>query len=54
MRAEAYYPLRNIDKVDATMGKINEQREIADEIAEAISNPAGAFTLDEVRSIFLN
>ncbi|KAI0251319.1 Snf7-domain-containing protein [Lactifluus subvellereus] len=29
-----------IDKVDATMNSINEQRDIANEIAEAISNPA--------------
>jgi len=32
----------NIDKVDATMNSINEQRDIANEIAEAISNPANA------------
>jgi len=28
-----------IDKVDATMNKVNEQRELANDIAEAISNP---------------
>ncbi|KAF8591577.1 Snf7-domain-containing protein [Ramaria rubella] len=31
-----------IDKVDATMEAINAQREIANEISEAISNPVGA------------
>jgi len=31
-----------IDKVDATMEAINSQREIANEISEAISNPVGA------------
>jgi len=36
----------NIDTVDATMSKITEQREIANEIAEAISNPVGT-ELDE-------
>jgi hypothetical protein len=39
--------LRNIDKVDATMSKITEQREIANEIADAISVPLGE--ADEVR-----
>ncbi|KIM90724.1 hypothetical protein PILCRDRAFT_811187 [Piloderma croceum F 1598] len=28
-----------MDKVDATMNKVNEQRELANEIADAISNP---------------
>ncbi|KDQ64275.1 hypothetical protein JAAARDRAFT_27897 [Jaapia argillacea MUCL 33604] len=32
----------NMDKVDATMSAIQEQREIANEISEAISNPVGA------------
>ncbi|TFY65243.1 hypothetical protein EVG20_g5666 [Dentipellis fragilis] len=32
----------NIDTVDATMNAINEQRELATEISEAISNPAYA------------
>ncbi|KAA1466763.1 vacuolar-sorting protein SNF7 [Dentipellis sp. KUC8613] len=32
----------NIDTVDATMNAINEQRELANEISEAISNPAYA------------
>jgi len=36
------------DKVDATMSAINEQREIANEISEAISNPLNAgIDLDE-------
>ncbi|KAG1753981.1 Snf7-domain-containing protein [Suillus paluster] len=30
-----------MDKVDSTMSKITEQREIANEIAEALSNPTG-------------
>jgi len=37
-----------IDKVDATMSSINEQRDIANEISEAISNPLNAgLDLDE-------
>jgi hypothetical protein len=38
-----------MDKVDATMNKVNEQRELANEIADAISNPmySGA-DIDEV------
>jgi charged multivesicular body protein 4A/B len=39
-----------MDKVDATMNSINEQREIANEISELISNPMNAgIDLDEVR-----
>jgi charged multivesicular body protein 4 len=37
-----------MDKVDSTMSKITEQREIANEIAEAISYPTGT-EADEVR-----
>ncbi|KAF9006430.1 Snf7-domain-containing protein [Cyathus striatus] len=38
----------SMDKVDATMVAVNEQRELANEIAEAISNPAyGNTDLDE-------
>ena len=41
---------RTIDKVDATIEAINAQREIANEISEAISNPMGAgIDIDEVR-----
>jgi len=37
-----------MDKVDAEMAAIQEQRELANEIAEAISNPMNAgFDLDE-------
>jgi len=37
-----------IDKVDATMNKVNEQRELANEIAEALSNPMyGSADIDE-------
>jgi charged multivesicular body protein 4 len=40
----------NIDKVDATMNSINEQRDIANEISEAISNTANlGIEIDEVR-----
>jgi charged multivesicular body protein 4 len=35
--------------VDSTMAKITEQREIANEIAEALSNPSGTMDADEVR-----
>ena len=39
----------NIDKVDATMEAIHEQRAIANEISEAISSPMGAgLEFDEV------
>ena len=42
---------RTPDKVDATMASINEQREIANEISDAISNPLNAgIELDDVRS----
>jgi hypothetical protein len=38
-----------MDKVDATMNKVNEQRELANEIADAISNPMNSgVDLDEV------
>jgi charged multivesicular body protein 4A/B len=41
---------RNLNKVDETMEAINAQREIANEISEAISNPVGAgIDIDEVR-----
>ena len=40
-----------MDRVDATMNSINEQRELANEISEAISNPLNSgFDLDEVRA----
>jgi charged multivesicular body protein 4A/B len=38
-----------MDKVDATMAAVNEQRELANEVAEAISNPMNAgVDVDEV------
>jgi charged multivesicular body protein 4 len=37
-----------MDKVDATMAAVNEQRELANEIAETISNPIGSGDIDEV------
>jgi len=42
-----------MDKVDSTMSKIAEQRDIANEIAEAISNPLDN-QLDEVNTRFLS
>ena len=42
-----------MDKVDATMASVNEQRDLANEIAEAISNPTSTgFDLDEVTLYF--
>lgn len=39
-----------MDKVDATMATVAEQRELANEVADAISNPMyGGMELDEVR-----
>jgi charged multivesicular body protein 4 len=41
-----------MDKVDATMNSINEQRDIANEISDAISNTANlGLEIDEVRII---
>jgi hypothetical protein len=41
---------RTMDKVDATMTSINEQREIANEISDLISNPVNiGVDIDEVR-----
>ncbi|GLB33754.1 putative SNF7 family protein [Lyophyllum shimeji] len=38
----------NMDKVDATIAAVNEQRELANEIAEVLSNPTGVgLELDE-------
>jgi charged multivesicular body protein 4A/B len=43
---------RTIDKVDATMAAITEQREIAEEISQAISNPLNAgIDLDDVSNL---
>jgi hypothetical protein len=49
VRLTFYINCRTMDKVDATMNKVNEQRELANEIADAISNPmySGA-DIDEV------
>jgi hypothetical protein len=42
----------NIDKVDATMNSINEQRDIANEISETISSTANlGIDIDEVRYV---
>lgn len=38
---EIRWAYRTIDQVDATMADVHEQRAIADEIANAISNPGG-------------
>jgi hypothetical protein len=41
-----------MDKVDATMATVNEQRELANEVAEAISNPMyGNTDVDEVSTL---
>ncbi|KAG6817445.1 hypothetical protein H0H87_008613 [Tephrocybe sp. NHM501043] len=37
----------DIDKVDATMAMVNEQRELANEIATSLANPIGQDTMDE-------
>ena len=37
-----------MDKVDATMAAINEQRELADDIAETIAHPLSMPDIDEV------
>jgi hypothetical protein len=37
-----------MDKVDATMATVNEQRELANEIAETISGPMYTPEYDEV------
>ena len=39
-----------MDKLDSTISDMNEQRELANEIAEALSNPLNAgIEMDEVR-----
>ena len=43
-----------MDKVDSTMAKIAEQRDIANEIADAISDPSGHNALDEVNGLISN
>lgn len=41
-----------IDKVDAMMNSINEQRDVANEISDAISNTANLnLDIDEVRYV---
>jgi hypothetical protein len=41
--------------VDATMNKVNEQRELANEIADAISNPMySGVDMDDVSVILLH
>jgi charged multivesicular body protein 4A/B len=41
-----------MDKVDATMNSINEQRDIANEISETISSTANlGIDIDEVRYV---
>ena len=39
---------RTMDKVDETMNAVNEQRELANEIAETIANPIYTADIDEV------
>jgi hypothetical protein len=53
-RTHDFWLCSNIDKVDATMNSINEQREIANEISEAISNTGNlGLEIDEVRYVLL-
>jgi hypothetical protein len=42
------YFCRTIDKVDATMAAVNEQRELANEIQESITNPLAGDPIDDV------
>lgn len=42
------FPASTMDKVDATMSAVNEQRELANEIAETISGPLYTPEYDEV------
>jgi charged multivesicular body protein 4 len=42
-----------MDKVDATMASVNEQRELANEISETIANPIYDANVDEVCIDFL-
>ena len=48
-----YITRRTMDKVDATMNKVNEQRELANEIADAISNPVYSTEIDDVSFVLL-
>ena len=41
---------RTLDKVDETINRLNEQRELANEIAEVIASPANVPEIDEVCS----
>jgi hypothetical protein len=44
-----------MDKVDATMNKVNEQRELANDIADAISNPMySGIEIDDVSLILVS
>lgn len=48
METRPHIRTRTMDKVDATMTTITEQRELANEIAEAISGPMFTEQFDEV------
>jgi hypothetical protein len=41
---------RTMDKVDATMAAVNEQRELANEIADTIATPLYTTEIDDVCS----
>lgn len=45
---------RSVQKVDETMAAINEQREVANEIADLISNPTGVDSLADVGPRFMH
>lgn len=48
------FPHSDMNKVDKTMTEINEQRELAEEISNAISNPLNAgLDIDEVSTASL-
>lgn len=42
---------RDVNKVDETMDEIRDQMDIANEISDAISQPLGGETYDEVLNI---
>ena len=51
---QSQLPFRTMDKVDATMASVNEQRELANEIGETIANPIyGDMSVDDVSIDFL-
>lgn len=45
---------RTVEKADATISAVNEQRQIADELAEMIANPGYGDTFDEASNNLYN